>query len=836
MNNLDVVIGKYIMNRFASALNGKDMSSLSPEDQKIISDAPNSPTNIIDKIRFFLEWSDITNYGYMRAEYENTKGTIDVYENIKYVTYSELIYTHNNGIFKAVTELDNNGNMVSHRDSTGAYFIYNTDKFMKECYRDAMMNQGFPKRREKGNIDHLQLIKSSVLEYNERCVPYIITYNIKMAHDTVSNNSDIDYIMSEYVTSTFNEMACSTTPDSEGGVKPLGYRSTRTILENSNRIKYHKEVHNTLKTTYNRRDGIIDTYSYHKDTKTLDYSHGNIFKSSVTYDDIGNIIIYNNSVGVSIVLNYDKHDKSMQPFEVDGTITNHIEKKEVDWKRIDANLHNLEGISHLAHTPEREVIDILDHDLNIRVVKHLIEAMANPTYKDIANIHGNIYSHKSEEKDKYNTIHVFLKGEKSYALYRIYEYPGHIDIHYKYYDATGIGFSSGTTYTITNEFTNDKHTFYGVFSYTNSLYEKMKYRPINLGSNILKNIEGLRTIWSSPLIDSSDPEYFHSDNIIKYNISKIEEMKKDLTPSTPISIIYNEYLKEYEDMQPCPDIKINKYIRTETLFLYDKHNQIERCIYDNGKDVYYIYNDDHKLIRCTDLEGVMYSFEYNERGNVIRAVTNKGTKVYFIYNNSHQMIRTVKITCNTYPGDEMTEMGTSVVHETEYEYNENGYVSKEIYSNGDQVIYKYTQDGNRLSECIRYNGDRINMKYDNKGNLIKIQEDFASKDQSTSRVVIELEYDQNNNIIKEMISPEGSEWYNKYDNNNNQIYTKYPGGVIEEFNTYDSNNNINGSMQYIIDEESENIIDVSPPSLKFINLQSLLQGKLNLCNILEIMK
>ncbi len=147
-------------------------------------------------------------------------------------------------------------------------------------------------------------------------------------------------------------------------------------------------------------------------------------------------------------------------------------------------------------------------------------------------------------------------------------------------------------------------------------------------------------------------------------------------------------------------------------------------------------------------EGDRTSFQYDERGNLTLRTQPNGEQITYEYNEENQRIRTVqdgrqKSTFYNEKGLVEKEINFNQIT-TFYEYNYNGFLTREISASGtpDEVIYCYYYDanGNLLSRRIDNESvDRYAYRYDE---LNRVRQEIDGNGRSSFR-----QYDSVGNLI-----------------------------------------------------------------------------------------
>lgn len=240
------------------------------------------------------------------------------------------------------------------------------------------------------------------------------------------------------------------------------------------------------------------------------------------------------------------------------------------------------------------------------------------------------------------------------------------------------------------------------------------------------------------------------------------------------------------------------------VFSYDAMNQLIEINYDdNGitSSCYYTYDAVGNMISATNADATVL-FTYDGKGRVLSESLNDNITMY----NYQDKINTI-----TYPSGRIIEkiyddrlQLVQVKENNEviasYEYNNNGFLTKQIYSNGNTTIFEY-DDNMRLTNMMDSQGIvNYEFTYNSNGDLL------TRKDLIRPSKSILYTYDEANRRINDK---EG-----ELDNNNTIIdpvqdsfYTLDPVGncisaIINGETVQYQSNNLNAYIQIVKNDES----------------------------------
>jgi RHS repeat-associated protein len=212
-------------------------------------------------------------------------------------------------------------------------------------------------------------------------------------------------------------------------------------------------------------------------------------------------------------------------------------------------------------------------------------------------------------------------------------------------------------------------------------------------------------------------------------------------------------------------IEDEKGNRTE--FTYDSRGNITSVTNAAGNTLKRIYDFNNRLIREVDPRGAVNKWAYDAEGNVTQITRSAGTPdeaVYtFGYDSEGNIVATTDALGNT----------------TEYDYDDLGNVTIQIYPTGDTLQWEYDSLG-RMVAHTDAEGNSVEYRYDDAGN--KIREINALGD------TLRWQYDENNSVTA-MSDAEGNESFYGYDSYGRMSFSVNPLGDTT-FYAYDHNDNL----------------------------------------------
>lgn len=167
--------------------------------------------------------------------------------------------------------------------------------------------------------------------------------------------------------------------------------------------------------------------------------------------------------------------------------------------------------------------------------------------------------------------------------------------------------------------------------------------------------------------------------------------------------------------------------------------------YEDNIEIMKDFTHNYTLETITDSKGEKEerTYDYDAKGNLkaksYYSFDDSKYECEYVYDSNNRLVKDVVV--HIYPS---SEKYTTI---TRYEYNENGYLVKEIDDmSGFFTAYEYDEKGNFLRR-VNYKGDAdCECIYDEKGNLIQEKHYLEFGDEVTSQY--DYTYDASDNLIK----------------------------------------------------------------------------------------
>ena len=246
--------------------------------------------------------------------------------------------------------------------------------------------------------------------------------------------------------------------------------------------------------------------------------------------------------------------------------------------------------------------------------------------------------------------------------------------------------------------------------------------------------------------------------------------------------------KTYSDENAAPvlyayDVIGNRINMTdidgETQYFYDKMNRVTEIISADGKRVQYAYNESGLLSEITYADGKSVQYEYDLNDRLTKVVDRNGEETEYSYDalgrllctlrpNGTKTTYTYNIRGNLNTLENLDEAG-NVLSNFSYEYDEQGYITKEAQKSESQTVvrqYTYTDAGELLkfTEKEGMKSASYEYTYDKSGNRIKLvkkgiehpetitytcnADNSLTSENSTIFGKTTYDYDENGNIIE----------------------------------------------------------------------------------------
>ncbi|MCK4797573.1 MAG: RHS repeat protein, partial [Spirochaetes bacterium] len=273
------------------------------------------------------------------------------------------------------------------------------------------------------------------------------------------------------------------------------------------------------------------------------------------------------------------------------------------------------------------------------------------------------------------------------------------------------------------------------------------------------------------------------------------------------------------DILPDGSYVITK--KDKSKYYYSFYGQIKKIVDTNCNEIACIYNENQYLIEIKDDFGRSLKIEMDNEGRILKTVDPSGREYNYGYNgNGHlsevtdpagDMIRYV------YDGNQITEIikpdGSSRIYIYE---NLNGrmVMTQNIDEEGNTEYFEYNKD-EKYTEYSNDAGTWERYYYNDKFLTTKIE----YQDES----YVEMEYDDNNNMVKK-VDELGLVYEYDYDNNRNLIEAIDPEGNIESW-TFNPFNKISSyidkmenTTEYSYDSNG-NLITITYPDLTQVSYE-----------------
>ncbi len=248
------------------------------------------------------------------------------------------------------------------------------------------------------------------------------------------------------------------------------------------------------------------------------------------------------------------------------------------------------------------------------------------------------------------------------------------------------------------------------------------------------------------LIKETDAE----GNSTSFEYDKAGNLKKKTDPEG------NVWTYEYDPLgRVLKIVDPSGYVRT---LKYNAVGKITEIGDSSGYTITRSYDANGRKIRQTDRMGFVTTFNYDAVGNVI-SITVSGNGE--IYTTSYEYDKRDKKIKEIHPNGYVKR----------FEYDENGNLKKEIYPNGNEVIYHYDAL-NRLIKIEDSLGVLKEITYDRAGRIV------AQK--SGGGFITRYEYDARGKRIK-VIYPDGSTMEMQYDEAGRLVSLKNRSGTTLQF-------------------------------------------------------
>ena len=252
---------------------------------------------------------------------------------------------------------------------------------------------------------------------------------------------------------------------------------------------------------------------------------------------------------------------------------------------------------------------------------------------------------------------------------------------------------------------------------------------------------------------SNNTKYYYNTNKKLYKIKNPQGNELTLTYNSSNQLIQVKgELGKYINITYNQDkiSRITDSLGRSITYTY-KNNLLEKVIDESGYSTQYTYegNKIKSIIDKNDKEYI--TNEYDKFGRVIKQIDGNGGEIDYEYNIAEKE--------NFYHNVKTGE-------KIRYQYDKRFNITKKIYEDGTYEEYTYDEKGNKKTSRNR-NGYTTKFIYDERDNIIK----KISPEPFNYETI--LQYDDNDNVIK-LTKPNKIEENYTYDDNNNLIKVEKP--------------------------------------------------------------
>ncbi|SJZ89598.1 DUF6531 domain-containing protein [Anaerorhabdus furcosa] len=251
-------------------------------------------------------------------------------------------------------------------------------------------------------------------------------------------------------------------------------------------------------------------------------------------------------------------------------------------------------------------------------------------------------------------------------------------------------------------------------------------------------------------------------------LTKIEELNGHFT-----EVIYDDYFHM---------TTLNIDNQKEVLFEYNTKNLVSKITLPDGSFVSYEYNDKNQMTQFMDTEGYIEKYTYDDQGRVSEIIDEDGFSLgRNTYDQKNRVISQMdgedKIMTFAY-GNKETSVTDAEGNTVIYGIDDYNRVIELRYDDGTKQINEYSQNKNQLLSITNELGEVSSYEYNEFGYVSK-QVDFDGS-------VTLFETDKNGNITHQVYPNQTEEW-STYDGVGNKLsFTDIYGKT--EFFTYDTEN------------------------------------------------
>ncbi len=236
-----------------------------------------------------------------------------------------------------------------------------------------------------------------------------------------------------------------------------------------------------------------------------------------------------------------------------------------------------------------------------------------------------------------------------------------------------------------------------------------------------------------------------------------------------------------------------------TKYIYDNNSNLISITNAKGVTVYYEYNTLNQKTKKINGDNTFKEFFYDKNSNLIKEIKEDGTIVEYSYDNLNRKVKTIVNNQleQEFSYDNLSRLITSKNHNQNRKINTVSYV----YDNLNNIT-KSTQNGKVVDKEYDNNSNLLNLKVDNniiqtnsydKSNKLTQIENYATMSYDNDNKINSIEY--NNGIINTIST----------DNRNREIKREYKKTDIlySQETSYDENSNI---VKEIISKNNNEII------------------------------
>ncbi len=236
-----------------------------------------------------------------------------------------------------------------------------------------------------------------------------------------------------------------------------------------------------------------------------------------------------------------------------------------------------------------------------------------------------------------------------------------------------------------------------------------------------------------------------------------------------------------------------------TKYIYDNNSNLISITNAKGVTVYYEYNTLNQKTKKINGDNTFKEFFYDKNSNLIKEIKEDGTIVEYSYDNLNRKVKTIVNNQleQEFSYDNLSRLITSKNHNQNRKINTVSYV----YDNLNNIT-KSTQNGKVVDKQYDNNSNLLNLKVDNniiqtnsydKSNKLTQIENYATMSYDNDNKINSIEY--NNGIINTIST----------DNRNREIKREYKKTDIlySQETSYDENSNI---VKEIISKNNNEII------------------------------